>query len=212
MCKVLIVEDEKYHASSVKNILVRGEFEIVAETHLWRNARDLAQKWMPDLVVLDIDILGSRRSDFAACLDGLSNLSNVIIIGSSVTRAILVDCLRIGAAAFFCKEDKLEGLCHTARVVINGYTVFPNNTFTGVREKKEAVRAMSLELLSPREKQVFYFLVNGWRNREIADEMSLSHKTVSTHKMRIFKKLELSSVVALADLAKSKGGLKLSVN
>jgi DNA-binding NarL/FixJ family response regulator len=71
---------------------------------------------------------------------------------------------------------------------------------------------MSLELLSPREKQVFYFLVNGWRNREIADEMSLSHKTVSTHKMRIFKKLELSSVVALADLAKSKGGLKLSVN
>ncbi|MDG4868789.1 LuxR C-terminal-related transcriptional regulator, partial [Guyparkeria sp. 1SP6A2] len=68
-------------------------------------------------------------------------------------------------------------------------------------------RSHSLSILSAREMMVFKFLASGLTNKEIAEQMLLSSKTISTYKTRIFEKLNISNIVELIDVARKNGVL-----
>ncbi len=88
---------------------------------------------------------------------------------------------------------------------MNGKTYFPDTALSSVREDDLQDESQRLAKLTSRELMVLQQLASGMSNKQIGDAMFLSNKTISTYKTRLCEKLELTSVVELADFAKRNG-------
>ena len=94
-------------------------------------------------------------------------------------------CLNSGAAGFVCKHENLHEVINAAKAVMAGYTYFPSTTLSEMRMGDNAKSDSTLiSVLSNRELTVLQLLAQGMSNKDIADSMFLSNKTVSTYKTR----------------------------
>lgn len=89
-----------------------------------------------------------------------------------------------------------------AKAVVAGYTYFPKTTLTDIRGVENQDDAMMISSLSNRELAVLQLLAQGLTNKDIADSMFLSNKTISTYKTRLLQKLNATTLVELIDMAK----------
>ncbi|WP_251287544.1 LuxR C-terminal-related transcriptional regulator, partial [Escherichia coli] len=85
---------------------------------------------------------------------------------------------------------------------LSGYTFFPSETLNYIKSNKCSTNSSTVTVLSNREVTILRYLVSGLSNKEIADKLLLSNKTVSAHKSNIYGKLGLHSIVELIDYAK----------
>ena len=114
--------------------------------------------------------------------------------------------LQAGAAGYVCKQQELTELLSAIKAVLSGYSYFPNQALNSVRSTMgNASEADMVERLSGREMMVLQQLARGKTNKEIADGMFLSNKTVSTYKTRLLLKLNARSLVDLIELAQRNG-------
>lgn len=89
---------------------------------------------------------------------------------------------------------------------MDGYTFFPNLAISSVRNSDATLTDIELiESLSARELTILQQLARGVSNKQIALDMTLSSKTISTYKARLIEKLNMKSVVYLAEFAKRNG-------
>jgi len=111
--------------------------------------------------------------------------------------------MKAGAAGYISKLNDLSELVKAIKAVMGGYTFFPNLASSSVRRSDAETTDLELiQKLSDRELMILQQLSQGLSNKEIADTMLLSNKTVSTYKTRLIEKLNVKSVVYLADFAK----------
>jgi two-component system response regulator EvgA len=206
MYKVIVVDDHPFVRASVKALLSQDGFDIVGETGNGQEAIRLVRDLQPDLIVLDIGIPDLDGFEVINRLSGLSRAVKVLVLSTQSPEQFSIRCKHAGAAGYVCKNDELAELSKAARAVMSGYTYFPNIAFSSVRKfDGEADEQQRLGTVSDREMRVLQQLAKGFSNKQIADTMFLSNKTISTYKSRLLEKLELKSVVELAELAKRNG-------
>jgi two-component system response regulator EvgA len=115
-------------------------------------------------------------------------------------------CMQAGAAGYVCKQQDLTELLSAIKAVLSGYSYFPNQALHPVRAAMTTANESEMvQRLSGRELMVLQQLAKGKSNKEIADGMFLSNKTVSTYKTRLLFKLNAKSLVDLIDLAQRHG-------
>lgn len=206
MYKVIVVDDHPFVRASVKALLSQDGFDIIGETGNGQEAIRLVRDLQPDLIVLDIGIPDLDGFEVINRLSVLSRSVKVLVLSTQSPEQFSIRCKHAGAAGYVCKNDELAELSKAARAVMNGYTYFPNIAFSSVRKQDGDVdEKQRLESVSDREMLVLQQLAKGLSNKQIADTMFLSNKTISTYKTRLLEKLELKSVVEIADLAKRNG-------
>ena len=112
-------------------------------------------------------------------------------------------CIRAGAIGFIEKTEDVDTLSKAINVVMNGH-LFLNDREVNLPslEHQELSDIALLKTLSDRELHTLQYLVSGLSNKKISEVMLLSQKTVSTYKARVMTKLNISSVVYLAEFAK----------
>ena len=94
-------------------------------------------------------------------------------------------------------------MIRAVKLIMDGYTFFPNLAISSVRNSDITLTDMEMiEGLSARELSILQQLARGSSNKQIAQDMTLSSKTISTYKARLIEKLNMKSVVYLADFAK----------
>ena len=112
-------------------------------------------------------------------------------------------CMKAGAASYVSKTDDLSELSKAIKALMAGYTFFPNRAGNSVRRfDLDSTESEMIRGLSDRELTILQQLARGLSNKEIGDTMLLSNKTISTYKTRLIEKLNVKSVVYLADFAK----------
>ncbi|KTC50466.1 LuxR family transcriptional regulator [Pseudomonas putida] len=179
MNKVLIVDDHPVIRLAVRLLMERHGYEVVAETDNGVDALQLARDHAPDIVILDI---GIPKLEFS------------------------MRCMQAGAAGYVCKQQDLTELLSAIKAVLSGYSYFPNQALHSVRASLgNASEADMVDRLSGREMMVLQQLAKGKSNKQIADGMFLSNKTVSTYKTRLLQKLNARSLVDLIELAQRNG-------
>ncbi len=203
MYTALVVDDHPFIRSSVKMLLKQVQFEVVAEADNGADAVQLARKHVPDLIILDI---GMPKLDGLEVLNRISGLrlsSKILVFTSQLATFYSMRCMKAGAAGFISKTNDMEEMTKAIKTIMDGYTFFPNLAFNSVRGGD--VGASDKELiknLSDRELTILQQLSQGLTNKEIGDALLISNKTVSTYKTRLIEKLNVKSVVYLADFAK----------
>lgn len=203
MFKALVVDDHPFIRSSVKMLLKKEHFDVVAEADNGADAVQMAREHEPDLIVLDIAMPKLDGLEVIARICALDLKCKILVLTSQSPLFYSMRCMKAGAAGYISKTNDLDELIKAIKAVMGGYTFFPNLANSSVR--RSDVETTDLELiqsLSDRELTILQQLSQGLSNKEIGDAMLLSNKTVSTYKTRLIEKLKVKSVVYLADFAK----------
>ncbi len=203
MIKVLIADDHavvrrglRQILSETSDILVAGEASTVQEV------RELVREQRWDVVVLDITMPGGSGLDLLTELRRLSPSPRVLVLTVYPEAQYAVRAIRAGAAGFLTKESAPEQLIAAVRKVAVGGRYVSN-------ELAEALASLVAgeaqgpphERITDREFEVFKMLAAGRTVSQVAQELALSVKTVSTHRTRILKKMEMKTNADLTQYA-----------
>ncbi|KYH19419.1 DNA-binding response regulator [Enterobacter hormaechei] len=156
-----------------------------------------------DLVILDIEMTGT---DGFVLLKRISNLNKdikVLFLSSKSEAFYAGRAIRAGANGFVSKRKDLGEIYNAVEMILTGYSFFPSETLSFINHLGSRTGAAVDMPLSNREVTVLRYLANGLSNKEIADQLLLSNKTISAHKSNIFSKLGVQSIVELIDYAKA---------
>ncbi|AUA32098.1 response regulator [Pseudomonas fulva] len=205
MNKVLIVDDHPVIRLAVRMLMERHGYDVVAETDNGVAALQLTRQHLPDIVVLDIGIPKLDGLEVIGRMASSSPCSKVLVLTSQAPGNFSMRCMQAGAAGYVCKQQELTELLSAIKAVLSGYSYFPNQALHASRGRSGGSEAEMVNRLSAREMTVLQQLARGRSNKEIADSMYLSNKTVSTYKSRLLLKLNARSLVDLIELAQRHG-------
>lgn len=206
MYRVLIADDHSLIRSAVRILLENQGFTVVAEAVNGIDTVQLARQHAVDLIVLDITMPGLDGLDVIARIKASGLACRILVLTSQSALFYSQRCMKAGAAGFVSKNQDLSELVRAVKVVMDGYTFFPNLAISSVRSGDATLTDLEMiERLSARELSILQQLARGLSNTQIARDMTLSSKTVSTYKARLIEKLNMKSVVYLADFAKRNG-------
>ncbi|MDS1138894.1 response regulator transcription factor [Pusillimonas sp. SM2304] len=211
--RIVIVDDHPLVRLAVRVVLEREGYEVVAECQTGADCLQAVRNLKPDLVILDLGIPKLDGFSVISRLRSAKLAVSILVLTSSDARNYGMRCLQAGASGFLCKDEKLDELADAVKAVLAGYTYFPRvvvdilaeQGLTSKAADPEKASASELASLTDREMTILGLLAKGMNNQEIAEVLMLSHKTVSTYKIRLMGKLNLPNMVALVKLAERNG-------
>lgn len=203
MYKALVVDDHPFIRASVCMVLRRDRIDVVGQADNGVDALRMAREMKPDIVILDITMPGLDGLEVTTRVRAMPRPAKVLVLSSHLPESFSLRCMQAGAAGYVSKTDDLSELVKAVRAVMSGYTYFPEVALSSVnRCDLMSTEAQCLSNLSHREVLILQQLARGMSNKEIAEVMLLSNKTISTYKGRLIDKLRVRSLVDLADLAR----------
>lgn len=156
-----------------------------------------------DLVILDIEMTGTDGFVLLKRIRNLNKDIKVLFLSSKSEAFYAGRAIRAGANGFVSKRKDLGEIYNAVEMILTGYSFFPSETLSFINHLGSRTGAAVDMPLSNREVTVLRYLANGLSNKEIADQLLLSNKTISAHKSNIFSKLGVKSIVELIDYAKA---------
>ena len=203
MYRVLIVDDHSLIRSAMAMMLSGQSFKVVGEAKDGVEAVQMARDYAADLIILDISMPGLDGLEVISRIRGAGVTSRILILTSLPALFYSQRCMKAGADGFVTKSQDLNELLRAIKAIMSGYMFFPNIKISSVRNSDSTLsEAEMIQRLSDRELTILQQLARGLSNKQIAEDMMLSSKTISTYKARLIEKLNMKSVVYLADFAK----------
>ncbi|HEY5802737.1 MAG TPA: response regulator [Lysobacter sp.] len=210
--RVFIVDDHALVRTGMRMILsAETDMEVVGDAESGEVALPMIRKLQPDVVLCDLHLPG---------LSGLE-VTERVVRGDHGTRVIIVSVLEdgpmpkrlleAGASGYVGKGGDATELLRAVRDVFRGKRYLATSIAQNLALSGIAGDSSPFDELSPRELEVALLLVQGLRQDDIAKRLSLSAKTINTHKARLFEKLDIRDSIALARMA-SRYGLVDPVN
>lgn len=207
MVKIVIADDHPLVIEGLKKVLRRGELdiEIIGQASNVDMLFSILEKELPDLVILDIAMPGTSG------LDGLKELRqefpdlSVLMLSMHPEDRFAVRTLKAGASGYLTKDSVPEELERAIRTIVKEKRKYISPAVA--EQLAEQVDTNSKKplhtALSDREYQVLCMIASGKEVNEIADELSLSARTVHTYRSRLMTKMNLDSNVEITRYALS---------
>lgn len=206
--RVLIVDDHAIVREGLRAILAGDpRLEVVAEAGDGLEACERAIVHRPDVVIMDVSMPHLNGPDATRRLVEASPGSKVIALTVHEELPYVRECLRAGAKGYVLKRTIVRDLLHAIDVVARG-GVFLDSDLARRETSEGAIDAIGRTVdLSAREMEVASLGACGHTNAEIAARLSISPKTVETHKSRLMAKLGLKTRAQLVRYAIHRGWL-----
>jgi two-component system, NarL family, invasion response regulator UvrY len=195
MIRILIADDHAVVRRGLKQIVAEEpDMEVAGEACDAQEVLDLARKGQWDVAVLDISMPGRSGLEVLKQLRQEYPKLAVLMLSMHPEEQYAVRALRVGAAGYLTKESMPEELVKAIRKVVAGgrYVSQSLAETLAVDVGTDAERAPH-QTLSDREYQVMCMIASGKSVGEIADELSLSAKTISTYRARILEKMNMKN-------------------
>lgn len=205
--RIFIVDDHAIVRTGLRMILsTQLDMEVVGEADSGEAALPLIRNCKPDVVLSDLHLPGASGLDLTERLMKFECAPKVIIVSVLDDGPLPRRLLEAGASGYVGKAADSQELVSAVRTVAQGKrylasAVAQNLALAGLG------LVSALETLSPRETEVALLLAQGLKNEQIARQLVLSAKTVSTHKQRLFEKLGVRDTVSLSRLLRQHGYL-----
>jgi two-component system invasion response regulator UvrY len=200
MIEVLIVDDHAVVREGMKKILSSDDFvKVTGEANDAPSALELVWNNEYDVIVLDISMPGISGLELISQIKDEHPDTPILILSMYPEEQFATRVLKAGAAGYLNKESAPENLVQAVKKVYEGgHYVSPKVAEQLVHTLQGDKDGPPHELLTDREYEVFMRIVNGKELKEIAAELNISVKTVSTYRTRMLNKLELKNNVELA--------------
>ncbi len=208
--RVLIVDDHKIMREGLHSLLEKQpDIEIVAEAESAQKALKMIEEVMPNLVI--IDVVMPSLNGIEATRRILAKVPTIKVIALSMysDKRFVMEMLRAGASGYLLKDCAFEELDEAIRTVMQDRTyITPRIVDIIVKDyfsQVEKPTSSALSALTSRQYEVLQLLAEGKTTREIAGQMSLSVKTIESHRQQIINKLNIKSIAGLTKYAIREG-------
>lgn len=200
--RILIADDHKILRESLVNYLAQKDrIEVLGEASNGHEALKEARRLAPDVVILDISLPLLNGLEVAARLKDEAPGIKVIILTMHKNEDFVQRAFQNGAAAYLLKENALEELLKAIEVVVEGGIYISSKVssivVSGFLHNMNSPGKVSAEPVSSREREILQLLAEGHSNKDIADILHLSLKTIETHRSNLMRKLDLHSITDL---------------
>jgi two-component system, NarL family, invasion response regulator UvrY len=200
MIRILVADDHAVIRRGIRSIVSReGEMSVIGEAANGRELLALAATTEHDLILLDLSMPDSDGLELIKQLKRDRPRIPILVLTMHEEEQYAIPALRAGANGYMVKDSSPAELVGAVRKVLSGgryLTPFVAEALAG--RLTEDVERLPHEKLSGREGQVLRLIAAGKRTREIAAELSVSVKTISTYRARIFEKTRMKNPAALA--------------
>ncbi|NMF96487.1 response regulator transcription factor [Aromatoleum toluolicum] len=197
--RVLLADDHAIIRDGLKQILADTEdLAVCGEAANGNEALQLVREQEWDVIVLDISMPGRSGLDLIRLIRDEKPKLPILILSMHHEEQYAVRALHAGASGYLTKESDADLLVQAIRRVARG-GVYVSDTVAQLiaRGLMPAASELPHTTLSDREYQIFHRLVLGQGLTDIANELSLSVKTISTHKTRILQKMAMTNTSEL---------------
>ena len=205
---VLIVDDHDMVRQGLRVFLEsEGDIEIVGEAADGVEAVQKAQEYLPDVVLMDMVMPGMNGVAATRQIKETCPSSRVIILTSFGEKENIFPSIKAGAMGYLLKNTPAEDLANAIRTVAKGgFLLHPEIASKVLKEFSAPYPDVHQPTsLTPREQEVLTLIAGQYTNKEIAQELSISIKTVKTHVSNILSKLHMRDRTQAAIYAVRQG-------
>jgi len=195
--RVMVVDDHALVRSAVRQAITAPDVEMVAEAATAEDALRIAPQVRPDVLLVDIDLPGMDGIRLVRELAPRLPATRIVMLTVSAVDRDVVEAMHAGAVGYLTKDLAPEALLRAVRGIVSGELVMdPRMAGRLIRRLVESPRAgrsgvddPDIAALSPREADVLQHLAEGLTDRQIAETLTISPRTVETHVSSILHKL-----------------------
>jgi len=208
--RVLVADDHAIVRTGIRHVLeTEPGFTIVAEASNGAEALALAIELSPDVAVLDISMPGLSGLQTAAEISRRAPGTRILILSMHDNAEYVLESLRAGVHGYLLKDSAAAELGTAIRAVCGGESFFSPSVARQlgavVRGELGGGRPGALDQLTSRERQVLVGVAGGRTNKEMAQELGISHRTVESHRESLMRKLGVYTVAGLTKVALEEG-------
>jgi DNA-binding NarL/FixJ family response regulator len=198
MTRILIADDHDVVRSGVRSILeAQPGWEVVGEAENGKDAVDRALATRPDIVVLDYALPVMNGIEATRQIRARVAGAEVLIFTMHDTATLVREVLEAGAKGFLLKSDARKFLIAAVESLAAHKPFFTGTVSEALLQTYLAQGTAAASVLTSREKAVVQLIAEGQTNKRIADVLSISLKTVETHRASALRKLNLATTAAL---------------
>jgi len=218
--RVLLADDHDILRQGLKMLLsMQQGMQVVGEARTGREAVVMAQELLPDVVVMDITMPDMDGLEACQLIRSQQPATQVLMLTMHESEEYFLHSLRMGAAGYLVKKAAPSDLRMAinaiaqggaflypglAKALIRSYVASPASASQTLHDRESLSTSsltQALRILTLREVEVLRLVAEGRTNQEIADQLTLSIKTVQTHRANVMEKLELRDITHLVRFA-----------
>lgn len=213
--RVLLVDDHPFVREGIKSHLATEKgFEVLGEAGNGEEALREAVRLRPDLVLMDISMPGMTGLEAILRLRKRLPRAQVLVLTMHDDREYIVQAFKLGARGFVRKDSSPEDLVRALRTVHAGEMFFGPGVSNVLVEElthngSASTNAEFVSALSNRERQILRLVAEGQSNKDMARHLSVSVRTVETHREHIMRKLNIHTVAGLTKFAIANGIVRI---
>lgn len=209
--RILIADDHRILRAGVRTLLgVDPNLVVVAEATNGEEAMCMAAELHPDIVLMDISMPGPGGLETIRRLKGSVPDARVLVLTMHEDSAMIQEYLRAGASGYITKRAAETELIDAIYAVWRGMIyLHPSLMQSLVAPSRPAPTIPSEEPLTSREMDILRLIVHGNTNRQIAEKLTISTRTVETHRANLMEKLNLHNRAELVRYAAEHGLITL---
>ena len=215
MIKVIIADDHPVVRRAIKNELVKEpDFEVLAEANDGEEAVQLVSELHPDVIIMDIGMPKLNGIEATKQIKAINPDTTVLVLTVHDEIEYVLEILESGADAYLTKNVLVENIIQSIHSVVTGEMVISPLIFKQVlkyalRQSIKPVPSILGVKLTMREQDILRLLVTGMSNKQIAQELNLGIRTIKSHLMDIYSKLNVASRTEAVIIALRSGLCKI---
>jgi two-component system response regulator NreC len=209
--RIVIAEDHTILREGLRALLSSNpDFEVVGEAEDGREAIRCADELKPHLILTDLSMPRMNGMEAIKEIKRESPETKVLVLTVHKAEEYILAAFRAGADGYLLKDSTYTELVMAVNKVLSGkHYISPEiseKVVEGYLEGKKALKSKtSWETLTQREREILKLIAEGYKNKEIADDLCISVKTVEKHRANLMEKLNLHNAQALTAFAIEKG-------
>jgi DNA-binding NarL/FixJ family response regulator len=207
--RILLADDHAIIREGLRALIEKQlGYEVVGEADNGKTAIHLAEELQPDLLIMDVNMPGTNGIEAAREILKHTPGVKIITLSMHADRRYVMEMLGMGASAYVLKESAFREVEQAIRAALSNHRyVSPGigaDVIAECLERLSATPSVSGELTA-KEREVLQLIAEGKINKEIADYLDVSVKTIDNHRQRIMAKLNLHTVADLTKYAIREG-------
>ncbi|MGQ9629528.1 MAG: response regulator transcription factor [bacterium] len=213
--RILLADDHTIVRKGICAILnSQGNMEVIGEAGNGREAVEMAQKLLPDVVVMDIVMPRLNGLEATRQIKKQNPNIGVLVLTAHEGEEHIFQALRAGATGYLLKRSDVDELLLAIRAVSQGKAFLSPLISKSIVESyirwESSHKGDAMDRLTGREREVLQLVAEGYLNKEIASAMGLSVKTIEAHIRRVMNKLNIRDRIGLVKYAIRKGLIDLN--
>lgn len=210
--KIMIADDHSMIREGLRSLLeLEGEIEVIAEAENGEDCLEKLKTYKPDVLLLDIDMPKKNGMQVLKVFKEQKIIQKVLVLTVHNQIEYLMGAMDFGVNGYILKDSESRELKKAIFTICEGKTYLPSSLAQLMNSKKmqKNVDSEKIDSLTKRELEVLKLLAVGMYNKEVAQNLAISERTVKNHVSNIFKKLEVTDRTQAAVFAIRNNLIKL---